>query len=242
MTEKSIYSVGSIFILCLFLQTVSVAKILFVDDFEGDSLGKVPKKWVYEPGGEIKDIGFVEKDPLNPNNKVFTHYGRYLAGEATLRDYVAEWDWMFATDNNRNNQMVFRHQDPGNYYVVGRASGGQVVYFESYLGAWKRFSEASFPTKIDLWYRARLVLKGNQFEFWLKEKTDDTPFEKLKVIMTGSDNTLKEGKFGTDFWGPVDNVILAEKAADILTVKPSGKLACSWGAIKMGYSTFSVLE
>ena len=74
--EKSIYLIVLIFILCLLLQTVSVAKILFVDDFEGDSLGKAPKKWVYEPDGEIKDVGFVEKDPLNPNNMVFTHYGR----------------------------------------------------------------------------------------------------------------------------------------------------------------------
>ena len=119
MSAKTIYSVGFVFILCLFLQTVSVAKILFQDDFEGDSIGKEPKKWVYEPGGEIKDVGFVEKDPLNPNNKVLTHYGRYLVGEATLQDYVAEWDWMFALDNNRNNQMVFRHQDPGNYYGKG---------------------------------------------------------------------------------------------------------------------------
>ncbi len=53
--------------------------------------------------------------------------------------------------------------------------------------------------------------------------------------MTGSDNTLKEGNFGTDFWGPVDNVIIAEKASDILTVKPSGKLATTWGVIKNQY-------
>jgi hypothetical protein len=232
MTAKSIYSVGFVFILCLILQTVSIARILFQDDFEDDAIGKAPKKWVYEPSGEIKDVGFVDKDPLNPNNKVFTHYGRYLVGEETFKDYVAEWDWMFAEDNNRNNQMVFRHKDPGNYYVVGRASGGQVFYFYSYLGAWNLFSEVNFPTKIDFWYRARLILEGNKFSFWLKEKTDDTPFEKLKIIMDGSDNTLKEGKFGTDFWGPVDNVIIAEKAADILTVKPMGKLAFSWGAIK----------
>ena len=53
-----------------------------------------------------------------------------------------------------------------------------------------------------------------------------------KGLISYIDNTLKEGKFGTDFWGPVDNVIIAEKAADILTVEPMEKLVFSWGAIK----------
>ena len=75
------------------------------------------------------------------------------------------------------------------------------------------------------------ILEGSKFSFWLKEKTDDTLFEELKAIMDGSDNTLKEGKFGTDFWGPVDNVIIAEKAADILTEEPMGKLTFSWARL-----------
>ena len=181
--SKIFLSILLIFALCFTFQTAGMAKILFEDDFEGDTIGKEPKKWKYDPTAEVKDIGKVDKDPLNPNNKVLTNYGGHLADNgATYTDFVVEWDWMFHKDNNRNNSMGVRVQNANAHYQLSRRSGGNDWKIYMFNGAWNEIVTAVFPTDIDKWYRVQLSVMGDEFIVKAKEKKDNTPFKELKQI------------------------------------------------------------
>jgi hypothetical protein len=231
---KFLLYVSLISALCLSVQGLSVAQIFFKDDFEKDEIGKEPKNWEYDPGAEVKDRGKVAVDPLEPKNKVFTGYGGYKAnkGEQYI-DFVAEWDWMFHQNNNRNNSIGFRVVDPGRHYQLSRRSGGIDWKIYMYNGAWNEIVTAAFPTKIDIWYRVQLTVQGEEFTVKAREKNDQTPFAKLKPVLKIKDGTYKKGAFETSYWGPIDNVIIAASEADILPVEAKEKLAISWGKIKI---------
>jgi len=235
MKVKVIF-ISVVLALCLALQEMVTAKILFEDDFEKQELGKEPKGWKYDPNAEVKDKGYVDKDPTNPNNKVFTHYGGYSAGDGMVfTDFVAEWDWMFATDNNRNNSIGFRVEDAGRHYQLSRRGGGVDWKIYMFNGAWNEIVTQAFPTKIDLWYRVQLITKGAEFTVKVREPKDNTPFVDIKPTLKVKDDTYKKGMFQTSYWGPIDNVIIAEKETDILNVEPVGKLSATWAKIKLGY-------
>lgn len=233
--SKAFLSIGLIFIFCFVFQTVGVAKILFEDDFESDTIGKEPKKWKYDPDAEVNDVGKVDKDPLDPSNKVFTGYGGYWADNGAIyTNFVAEWDWMFHQDNNRNNSMGFRVQNKNAHYQLSRRSGGSDWKIYMYNGAWNQIVAAVFPTDIDKWYRVQLSAMGAEFIVKAKEKKDETPFPELKPVLKVNDKTYDKGGFSTSYWGPIDNVIIAETEQDILAVEPANKLPIAWGRLKAG--------
>jgi hypothetical protein len=213
-----------------------MAKILFEDDFEGDAIGQEPSRWKYDPDAEVTDVGMVDNDPLDPNNQVFTGFGGYWADNgAVYTDFVAEWDWMFYQENDRNNSMGFHVQNRDAHYQLSRRSGGADWKIYMYNGSWNEIATAAFPTEIDKWYRVQLSAMGEQITVKVKEKEDPTPFKELTPVLEAADSTFLEGGLSTSYYGPIDNVIIAESEADLLAVtavEPTGKLPITWGYLK----------
>jgi hypothetical protein len=225
----------SVWVLCFAFVGLVSAKILFEDDFEGQVLGDEPKGWEYDPGAEVPDIGEVAEDPLDAGNKVFTNFGGYSAGDGLLlTDFVAELDWMFFQDNNRNNSIGFRVVDAGSHYQLSRRSGGVDWKIYMYNGAWNEIATNAFPTEADKWYRVQLIVKGEEFIVKVKEKEDNTLFADLDPVLDVEDGTYAEGAFQTSYHGPIDNVVIADSEQDILAVDPSVSSIGTWGDIKNG--------
>lgn len=233
MCRSKFFSIGLIFALCFVFQTAGMAKILFEDDFEGDAIGKEPAKWKYDPDAEVNNVGMVDEDPLDPGNQVFTGYGGYWADNgAVYTDFVAEWDWMFHQDDSRNNSIGFRVQNKDAHYQLSRRGGGVDWKIYMYNGAWNEIATVVFQTDIDTWYRVQLTVKGEQFIVKAKAKEDPTPFQELEPLLEVEDNTYDQGGISTSYWGPIDNIIIAESEQDIIAVEPTGKLPITWGRLK----------
>lgn len=228
-----ILSTISVLVLCFAFVDLASAAILFEDDFEDQALGKEPEDWEYDPAAEVNTVGQVAEDPLDPKNKVFTNYGGYSAGNGMqLTDFVAEWDWMFYQDNNLNNSIGFRVVDAGHHYQISRRLGGVDWKIYMYNGAWNEIATNAFPTEIDTWYRVQLIAKGDLFTVKVKEKKDNTLFADLDPVLDVKDGTYKEGALQTSYYGPIDNVIIAESERDILAVCPYNSYIRTWGDIK----------
>ena len=214
-----------------------VSAVLYQTDFEGDTLDAVPNGWVHVLGPEA-NAGIVE-DPQDPNNKVFatlappsaTNQKYTVEALGELTDLVAEWDWLFTVDTYNN--MGFRYQENPHYYQLSRRPGGGEVNMYAQDNGWQDVSVGNaYITTLSKWYRAQLVLKGDTFTFRIKEKSDDTPFEKIDPLVTAKDERYAKGLFCTDRAGHIDNLIIAETAEDVLLVNPSSKLSLTWGALK----------
>jgi hypothetical protein len=200
-----------------------MADVLFQDDFEQDAIGDEPAKWDYSLDAEITDVGQVVPDPLEPDNQVFTDYGGYLADNgAEYTDFVAEWDWMFYLDDARNNSMGFRVQGPDGNYQLSRRGGGLDWNLYLFDGAWILLDSYVFETEIDTWYRVQLSVMGEDFIVKAKEKGDDTPFADLDPILDVTDDTFESGFFSTSYYGPIDNVIIADTEQDIIDASTGG--------------------
>ena len=222
------------------LCSTAMSAVLYKTDFEGDTLGAVPKGWVHVLGPEAD--AEIQKDPQDANNKVFatlappsaTNQKYAVEALGDLTDLVAEWDWLFTVDTYNN--MGFRYQENAHYYQLSRRPGGGEVNMYAQDSGWQDLSVGNaYVTVLDKWYRAQLILKGDTFTFKIKEKSDDTPFEKIDPLTTAEDGRYKEGLFLTDRADHIDNVIIAETVEDILAaaaVNPSSKLTLTWGALK----------
>ena len=233
MCSSRLCSIGLMFVFCFVFQGMSMAKILFEDDFEGDTVGKEPAKWKYDPDAEVNNIGMVDIDPLDPGNQVFTGYGGYWADNgAVYTDFVAEWDWMFHQDDSRNNSLGFRVQNKDAHYQLSRRGGGVDWKIYMYNGVWNEIATVAFPTEIDTWYRVQLTVKGEQFIVKAKAKEDPALFQELEPLLEVEDNAYDQGGIQTSYWGPIDNVIIAESEKDIIAVEPAGKLSTTWGHLK----------
>ena len=55
-----------------------------------------------------------------------------------------------------------------------------------------------------------------------------------KPLLKIKDDTHEKGFISTSYWGPIDNVIIAEHENDILAVQTSNKLSTIWGKLKTG--------
>ena len=70
----------------------------------------------------------------------------------------------------------------------------------------------------------------------IKERDDDTPFDKIDPAIEQKDKTYKKGSLGGLGTDPgstwVDNFIVYEDPKDILAVDSNGKLAVTWGKLK----------
>ena len=220
---KALLSVAFVLAVFFMCRTDGMADVLFQDDFEGDAVGDEPQKWEYDPDSEVTDIGQVLADPLDPDNQVLTDYGGYLADNgAEYANFVAEWDWMFYLDDGRNNSVGFRVQGPDGNYQLSRRGGGFDWNLYAYDGGWTVIDSNIFQTEIDTWYRVQLSALGEDFVVRAKEKEDETPFGDLDPILDVSDDTFESGFFSTSYYGPIDNVIIADTEQDIIDASTGG--------------------
>lgn len=232
----------AIMIMALFV-SFAYGKQFYASDFENDTIGKFPQGW---------ELGFagagnpqVIADPLNKGNKVFAHtdlaqdkarhdVGGNLAvvGNEDMTDYMVDYDIYFPTDFYMG--VVFRFISKDEFYLLDRRQGSTFDFWKHAGGAWTNFkSGVPYPAKPEEWFSFRIVIKGDTFEAYAKEKGDNTPFAKMDPLMSGTDATYKTGKFGLYGLVYVDNVIVGETENDMyISVESAGKLASTWGEIK----------
>lgn len=230
LQKKAVFGMAMLLSLCFVLQDSVSAKILFEDDFEAETLGEEPSKWVYDPMGEIKDIAQIIEDPVE-GDKCMSHYGFYLVGDETWTDYIVEWDWM-RMDINLNESVNFRYQDSGHFYHLTPRGGGAIIVLYRYDGAYTELAEANWSQEAQIWYRCQLIANQDKFSIKIKEKSDKTPFNNLEALLEAGDENFTDGGFSTGFYGPIDDVIITDLAGAAV-VKSSYSLPEAWGAIKI---------
>ena len=234
-----------VLLLCLSIAGQASAVLLFHDDFEKDKIGSEPSKW--EIGHDGSTTAEVVADPKKASNKVLLTTDKasnqsrhdvggsiYVFGDAGWDDYVAEWDMMFPDDFYMG--VVFRFQDGEKFYLSDRRQGGRDYHFYKRQGGWAQVKAGMVENKPEVWYRAQLVLSGDEFTFKLKERDDKTPFDKVDPATEGKDGNFKTGKFGHYGLVYLDNIFVGDTVEDlVLPVEPQDKLSTTWGAIKDAY-------
>jgi hypothetical protein len=214
---------------------------LFSDNFEQDVIGKEPSKWEPREGDHTARV---IEDPTDPDNKVFeatnrlngSNAGRYyVAGDESWTDYIFEWDWMIFADGYRG--MAFRFQDRSDYYLVDRRMGGvQIELYSRKSASWALMDSGDYPNDVNVWYRCRLEVIGDNFKFKIKERDDDTPFSEMEPLLEATDSAFESGGIANGGIAYIDNVIVGETESDlILAVRAIGKLPVIWGKIKTEY-------
>ena len=231
--------------LCLSIAIQASAVLLFHDDFEKDKIGSEPSKW--EVGHDGKTTAKVVADPKKASNKVLSTSDNpsndsrhdvggsiYVVGDPGWDDYVAEWDMMFPDDFYMG--VVFRFQDGEKFYLSDRRQGGREYHFYKRQGGWAKVKDGMVENDPEVWYRAQLTLSGDKFTFKLKERKDNTPFDKIDPATEGEDGTFKTGKFGNYGLVYIDNLFIGDSGEDlVLPVEPQDKLSMTWGEIKDAY-------
>ena len=221
------------------------AVLLFHDDFEKDSIGEEPGKW--EVGHDGSTTAEVVADPKKASNKVLLTADKasnqsrhdvggsiYVVGDAGWDDYVVEWDMMFPDDFYMG--IVFRFQEGEKFYLSDRRQGGREYHFYKRQGGWAKVKDGMVENKPGIWYRAQLILAGDEFTFKLKERKDKTPFDKVDPATEGKDGSFKTGKFGNYGLVYIDNIFIGDAVEDlVLSVEPQDKLSTTWGIIKASY-------
>lgn len=221
------------------------AVLLFHDDFEKDEIGAEPGKW--EVGHDGSTTAEVVADPKKASNKVLLTADKasnqsrhdvggsiYVVGDASWDDYVAEWDMMFPDDFYMG--VVFRFQEGEKFYLSDRRQGGREYHFYKRQGGWGKIKDGMVENKPEIWYRAQLILTGDEFTFKLKERKDKTPFDKVDLATEGKDGNFKTGKFGNYGLVYIDNIFIGDAVEDlVLPVEPQDKLSTTWGTIKASY-------
>ena len=231
--------------LCLSIAIQASAVLLFHDDFEKDKIGSEPSKW--EIGFDGKTTAKVVTDPKKASNKVLLTADNpsndsrhdvggsiYVVGDLAWGDYVAEWDMMFPDDFYMG--VVFRFQDGEKFYLSDRRQGGRDYHFYKRQGGWALVQAGLVENDPEVWYRAQLILEGDSFTFKLKERKDNTPFDKIDPATEGEDSTFKTGQFGNYGLVYIDNLFIGDAVEDlVLPVEPQDKLSMTWGEIKDAY-------
>jgi hypothetical protein len=193
----------------------SGAKLLCYYDFEKDPIGQVPAGWEHLPGGASgQPNGVVDVDPTNPKNKVFyvariSDEPLYATGDPGWKDYVMEWDWYIIHDSYI--ACVFRVKDSDNFYQVSSRQGrAEVHFYKRQAGSWTAIhtSPGQYQMPLNKWFRCQLTVKGSEFSLKIKERDDPTPFDKLGVVLEGSDGTFTEGRVGVHGSDYVDNFLV----------------------------------
>ena len=235
----------TVLLLCLSIAIQVSAELLFHDDFEKDNIGSEPSKW--EVGHDGSTTAKVVADPKKASNKVLLTTDKasnqsrhdvggsiYVFGDAGWNDYVAEWDMMFPDDFYMG--IVFRFQDGEKFYLSDRRQGGRDYHFYKRQGGWAQVQAGMVENEPEVWYRAQLVLSGDEFTFKLKERDDKTSFDKIDPATEGKDGNFKTGKFGHYGLVYLDNIFVGDAVEDlVLPVEPQDKLSTTWGAIKDAY-------
>jgi len=240
MLKQKAFLMVFIFLISLGLAN---ANMLFVDDFEDDNLGDEPSKWEHLDFAEGNSIITVEEDPANPKNKVAktTGIGLYIPntnGKEKWSDYVWDFDWMWESDSYVGT--IYRVEDVEAHYHCSRRQGATEIHiYTRNAGNWANIATGTYPNENNVWYSHRLIIKGDKHQIYMKERNDDTPFEKLKPVVEAKDDTFKSGPIGmmgiTAGISYFDNMVLAETLQDIensKSVEMTGKLTATWGQIR----------
>ena len=233
-----------IMLLLTLFSSLAFGEQLYWSDFESEAIGDPPKGW--ELGFEGAGVGSVIKDPVNSGNQVFAHTDLadasarhdvggniWVVGNETWQDYIVEYDAYFPTDFYIGT--LFRFIDDEQFYLFDRRQGGPTFdFWKREAGVWTNIAAgAAFDAQPENWYRFRIVVEGDTFEAYAKEVGDDTPFETMDPLQTGSDGAFETGKFGLYGLIYIDNIVVGETEADlILAVESAGKIAVTWGDIK----------
>jgi len=233
-----------VMLLLLVFSSFAFAKQFYSSNFENETIGKPPSGW--ELGFAGAGNGKVIADPLNPNNKIFAHTDLakdkarhdvggsiWVVGDANMTDYIVEYDAYFPEDFYIG--VLFRFIDSKQFYLLDRRVGNPTTFdfWKHSNGNWTNITAgAKYDAVPKLWYRFRLVVKGDSFEAYVKSAADSKPFD--KPFITGKDATYKAGKFGLYGLIYVDNVVIGETVNDLVitSIAPKGKLATTWGEIK----------
>lgn len=226
-------------------QSVS-AKLLYKNNFDGESLGALATGWEKAFAGA--SAAKVIADPTNAANKCFSSSDLamdksrhdvggsiHAVGSADWTDYVVDYDALFPADFYMGT--LFRYQNDKTFYLFDRRAAGEAGNFDMWYhnaGKWAEIKRAGkFTTKTNTWYRFRLVVKGANFEAYAAEKSDATAFSAMKPIVAGTNADLKTGRFALYGLLYIDNVVIGETAADVSTpVEPAGKTASYWAELK----------
>ena len=225
---------------------VANGKVLFVDDFERDTIGEEPSNWEQIFFAQSNSIITIDKDPQDAQNLVArtTGVGIYLpkvAGREDWKDYIWDFDWMWENDSFVGT--VYRFEDSGAFFHGSRRTGGvNVEIYTNTAGAWTLIAGGQYPNENNVWYSHRLIIEGDKHEIYLKERDDDTPFEELEPIVEAADDMFESGPVGmlgiTDGVSYFDNMVVAETVQDIEKFKAVdhvGKLTITWGSVKVEY-------
>ncbi|MBM3239942.1 hypothetical protein FJZ31_26960 [Candidatus Poribacteria bacterium] len=210
------------------------SKTIFQDDFEKDKVGNPPSRWV----GCSAD-GQIFEDPLKRGNLVMGVIKQnvdcgVLADTDVLSEYIVEWDWMW--QNAEWHSMTIHQEKPGENYHFSRNPDANA--WEMWVrtgGNWPGpFVVGKYATDLNKWYRCQFTVNKADIAFKIKEKDDNTPFDKIKSVveMRGEDDRFKKGKFGVNE-NPgsfLDNVLIYIGKPS--PVEGKGKLTTTWCRIK----------
>lgn len=237
---KSAFVLTLTFVLSFSVNSLGLSETIFQDDFEDVELGESPPGWIGCP-----EEATIEKDPQDSKNKVMFLIGdggatpdcAVIADTDELSEYVAEWDWLWE-DGSHAHSVSIHWQKKGEYYHFSRRSDGRTwgIWARS-GGSWPGpFVNGTYAWELNKWYRLQVYVNGTDIVGKIKEKDDDTPFDKIEPFMEmhGEDKRFDKGKFGpNEGWKAayIDNVLLYIGEPSI-SVKRKGRLPTTWGEIR----------
>jgi len=190
----------------------------------------------------------VEKDPTNPNNKVFRFdkmSAYYLEKGTDWKDYTFTFDVMFVSGNYA--YFMWAVSDARNWYAaqfrlcappprqVPHVFLGYALDCVCPWGKW--FGGGPYPSvdipgkfECEKWYTGKVVLTdGKGFSFYVEDQlvleNDDTN------LTTGSVGV--GGHSGTEVY--FDNITITGPSIPASAVTPVGKLTSTWAVIKADF-------
>ena len=226
---------------------VASGRVLFVDDFEKDEVGKEPSNWEHLDFASGNSQITIANDPQNAKNKVAktTGIGLYItkvAGRENWSDYIWDFDWLWENDNFVGT--IYRVEGAEAHYHDSRRTGAvDIKIYTRKDGVWAEIATGPYPNENNIWYRHRLVLKGAKHEIYLRKRSDETPpvdwhLQEKPVVETEND-MFRKGPVGmmgiTAGVSYFDNMVVVETIEDLRklhAVNHRGRLTTTWGQIK----------
>ncbi|HGE72527.1 TPA: hypothetical protein ENX78_16930 [Candidatus Poribacteria bacterium] len=232
----------SVVIVLIWYCPQSFAKILYQEDFEKETIGREPisLEKMETPINRATARIEVADDPEKQTGKVaqiftFALYVPKIAERDNWTNWYWEWDWRWDTASNPGN--AYRIKDGSNFFHFTPRSDGMTIKFYIYNnGNWVEKASAEYQLKLNKWYRFQQIMQGDYHAVKIKERIDNTPFDKIKPAIEMNDGTFKKGAMGG--WGTdngstwIDNIIIYENPRDVLSVSSEGKLPITWGILK----------
>ncbi|HIE29960.1 TPA: hypothetical protein EYP66_22065 [Candidatus Poribacteria bacterium] len=222
---------------------LATGKVLFIDDFEKDEIGKEPSNWEHLNFASGNSTITIEKDPQNPQNKVAKTEGIGLyipkvAERENWSDYIWDFDWMWENDSYVGT--IYRVEDAEAHFHGSRRQGAtDMKIYTRKAGTWAEIASGQYPNENNVWYSHRLIMKGKRHEIYMKERDDETPFEQLKPVVEVENDMFKKGPVGmmgiTAGVSYFDNMVVVETIEDfkrLQAVDHHRKLTAIWGRIK----------